>query len=77
MHVLLGLSYLTQDDIFQFHPFACKTQDVLVPNFQSPKCSKNLNFLSTSMMSKVPHLMLAILNTIKSHSDTMYKVYMK
>jgi hypothetical protein len=29
MHILLGLSYLTQDDIFKFHPFAGKTQDVL------------------------------------------------
>jgi hypothetical protein len=25
MHVLLGLSFLTQDDIFRFHPFACRT----------------------------------------------------
>jgi hypothetical protein len=32
MHVLLGLSYLTRDDIFYFYPFACKTQDVLVLN---------------------------------------------
>jgi hypothetical protein len=24
MHVLLGLGYLTQDDIFKFYPFACK-----------------------------------------------------
>ena len=32
MHILLGLSYLTQDDIFYFHPFACKTQDVFIPN---------------------------------------------
>ena len=32
MHVLLALSYLTQDDIFYFHPFACKTQDVLLLN---------------------------------------------
>jgi hypothetical protein len=32
MHVLLCLSYLTQDDIFPFHPLACKTQDVLILN---------------------------------------------
>jgi hypothetical protein len=32
MHVLLGLSYLTQDDIFYFYPFDCKTQDVLILN---------------------------------------------
>ena len=31
MHVLLGLSYLTQD-IFEFHPFPCKTHNVLVLN---------------------------------------------
>jgi hypothetical protein len=24
MHILLGLSYLTQDDIFLFHPFSAK-----------------------------------------------------
>jgi hypothetical protein len=24
MHVLLGLGYLTQDDILKFHPFAAK-----------------------------------------------------
>jgi hypothetical protein len=29
MHVLLGLSYLIQDDIFYFHSFACKTQEGL------------------------------------------------
>ena len=30
MLVLLGLSYLTRDDIFKVHPFACKIQVVLV-----------------------------------------------
>jgi hypothetical protein len=29
MHMLLGLGYLTQDDIFQLYPFACKIHDVL------------------------------------------------
>jgi hypothetical protein len=28
MHFLLGLGYLTQDDICKFHLFACKTHDV-------------------------------------------------
>jgi hypothetical protein len=32
MHVLLGLAYLTQDDIFQFHPLAWKIHDELVFN---------------------------------------------
>jgi hypothetical protein len=32
MHVLLGLSCLSKDDIFYFHPFACKTKDALVLN---------------------------------------------
>jgi hypothetical protein len=32
MHALLGWSYLTQDNIFLFHPFACKTHYVQVPN---------------------------------------------
>ena len=32
MCVFLCLSYLTQDDIFWFHPFACKTHDVLILN---------------------------------------------
>jgi len=27
MHVLLGLDYLTQDEIFKFHPLACKGHD--------------------------------------------------
>jgi hypothetical protein len=30
MHVLLGMSYLTQDDILKFHLFACKIHDVFV-----------------------------------------------
>ena len=29
MPVLLGLGYLTQDDILKFHPFSCKIHDVL------------------------------------------------
>jgi len=36
IHCLLStyhsLSYLTQDDIFYFHPFACKTHDVFILN---------------------------------------------
>ena len=30
MPELLGLSYLTKDDILKFHLFACKIHDVLV-----------------------------------------------
>ena len=30
MHVLLGLGYLSQDDILKFHPFACKIDDVFI-----------------------------------------------
>jgi hypothetical protein len=30
MHIILGLSYLTQDNIFYFYPFASKTKDVLI-----------------------------------------------
>jgi hypothetical protein len=46
MHVLLGLSYLTQDDILQFHPFACKSQDVLVLNsWVVLHCVNELHFL--------------------------------
>ena len=30
--IFLGLDYLTQDDIFQFHQFACKFCDVIVLN---------------------------------------------
>ena len=30
MHVLLGLGYLTRDDILKFHPFACKIHDVFI-----------------------------------------------
>jgi hypothetical protein len=29
---VLGLSYLKQDDIFWFYPFACKTYDILFLN---------------------------------------------
>jgi hypothetical protein len=29
MHGLLDLGYLTQDDSFKSHPFACKIHDVL------------------------------------------------
>jgi hypothetical protein len=32
MYVILRLGYLTQDDIFKFHLFACKIHDVLVFN---------------------------------------------
>ena len=32
MHVLLGLGYLTRDDILKFHPFACKIHDVFIFN---------------------------------------------
>ena len=32
MHVFWGQSYLTQEVIFQFHQFACKTHDVLILN---------------------------------------------
>jgi hypothetical protein len=28
MYVILGLGYLTQDNILKFHPFACKIHDV-------------------------------------------------
>ncbi|EDL78420.1 rCG31731 [Rattus norvegicus] len=31
-HILLGLGYLTQDDILKFHSFAFKIHDVLVFN---------------------------------------------
>jgi hypothetical protein len=30
MHVILSLGYIIQNDIIQFHPFACKIHDVLV-----------------------------------------------
>ena len=30
MHVLLGLGYLTQDDILKIHPFASNIHDVFV-----------------------------------------------
>jgi hypothetical protein len=36
MHVLLGLGYLTQDDILKFYPFASKIHDVLVFNTRPP-----------------------------------------
>jgi hypothetical protein len=29
MFVFLGLGYLTQNDIFKFHPFACKFHDAI------------------------------------------------
>ena len=29
MCVLLGLGYLTQDDILKFYPFACKIHDIV------------------------------------------------
>ena len=32
MYVVWGLGYLTQNNIFVFHPFACKIHDVLVFN---------------------------------------------
>jgi hypothetical protein len=35
MHVLLGLGYLTRDDILKIHSFACKFHDVFafkIPN---------------------------------------------
>jgi hypothetical protein len=32
IHVILSLSYLTQDDIFQFHLFACKISALIVFN---------------------------------------------
>jgi hypothetical protein len=32
MFVFLALGYLTQDDLFQFHPFACIFHDVIVLN---------------------------------------------
>jgi len=32
MHVLLSLSYLTQDNIFWFHPLVWTSQDVLIFN---------------------------------------------
>jgi len=35
IHGLLGLGYLTQDDIFWFHPFACKIH--LLSSFYSPQ----------------------------------------
>ena len=32
MQVLLGLGYLTLDDILKFHPVACEFHDVIVFN---------------------------------------------
>jgi hypothetical protein len=32
MHVLLGLGYLSQNDILKFHSFTCKIHDVFVFN---------------------------------------------
>jgi hypothetical protein len=32
MHVLLGLGYLTQDDILKLHPFDCKIYYVFIFN---------------------------------------------
>ena len=45
MYVLLDLSYLTQDDIFYFYPFAYKTQDVLVNSYVFFHCVNEPHFL--------------------------------
>jgi hypothetical protein len=57
MFVLLGLSYLTQDDIFYFHPFTYKTQDVLVLNsWVVFHCINKLHFLYPSFSHEIPGL---------------------
>jgi hypothetical protein len=43
MHILLGLSYLIQDGIFSFHPFACKTQDQRNANQTNPDIPSTLH----------------------------------
>ena len=51
---LLRLSYLTQDDIFKFHPFACEFHEV--PVFNGWLVFHCLTIINMAAMNIVEHV---------------------